>query len=192
MNVILASGSPRRKELLKLIVKEFDVKISGIDETLEKGLMPGKQVERLAYLKAKDIFEKTSGDRIIIGSDTMVVKENKIYGKPKDKSDAKSMLKELLAGDRSHSVYTGICVIVQKDNFYKEYKTFDEAKVYFNEMSDDEIDKWINTGKAMDKAGAYAIQEEFGVFLDKIEGNYTTIIGLPINKVYNVIKEYII
>ena len=190
MKVILASGSPRRKELLKLVVPNFEVKVSNIDERLEEGLIPEEQVLKLSYIKAKDVFDVTKGARIVIGSDTIVVKNNKIYGKPKNKQHAKEMIKELLEEDRMHKVITGLCVLVEKDNKYYEYKTFDEVKVYFKEITDEEIEHWINTGIAMDKAGAYGIQTEFGVFVDRIEGNYTTVVGLPIHRLYDIIKIY--
>ena len=175
MKIILASGSPRRKELLELIVPKFDIIISGVDEKLEEGLNVQEQVTRLAYIKAKDVFEKTSGDRIIIGSDTIVTKNGKIYGKPRNREHAKQMINELLEGDKTHSILTGLCVIIEKDGKYEEYKTFDEVKVFFKNISDQEIEKWLDTGNAMDKAAAYGIQNEFCVFVEKIEGNYTTL-----------------
>ena len=191
MKIILASGSPRRKELLELIVPKFDIIISGVDEKLEEGLNVQEQVTRLAYIKAKDVFEKTSGDRIIIGSDTIVTKNGKIYGKPRNREHAKQMINELLEGDKTHSILTGLCVIIEKDGKYEEYKTFDEVKVFFKNISDQEIEKWLDTGNAMDKAAAYGIQNEFCVFVEKIEGNYTTVVGLPTHKLYDIIKEYI-
>lgn len=191
MRIILASGSPRRKELLELITPKFEVLVSGVDESLEEGLTLYEQSIKLAYNKAKDIYEKTNGDRIIIGSDTIVTKNGKIYGKPKDKNHAKQMIKELLEDDKTHSIITGLCVIIEKDGKYKEYKTFDEVKVFLKDMADKEIDKWIDTGHAMDKAGAYGIQNEFCVFVEKIEGNYTSVVGLPTHKLYDIIKEYI-
>jgi len=191
MKYILASGSPRRRELLKYIVKDFEIQVSGIDETLIDGLTPAEQVTRLAYIKARDIFERTNGDRIVIGSDTVVTRNGKIYGKPKDNANAKAMINEFLEGDRTHSIMTGLCVLIEKDGTYKEYKTYDEVKVFLKDISDEDIDRWIATGKAMDKAGAYAIQDEFGVHIDKIEGNYYTIVGLPIHKLYDIIKPYV-
>lgn len=191
MKIILASGSPRRKELLSLITPNFEIVVSGVDESLQEGLTPKKQTERLAYVKAKDVFEKTSGDRIIIGSDTIVTKNSKIYGKPKSRENAIQMIKELLEGDKTHSVITGLSILIEKDGQYKEYKTFDEVKVHLKEMSEQEIEKWVDSGKAMDKAGAYGIQNEFCVFVDKIDGNYTSIVGLPTQKVYDILKEYI-
>lgn len=191
MRVILASGSPRRKELLQLIVPKFDILVSGIKEELKEELIPQEQVISLAYAKAKDIYQKTTGDRIIIGSDTLVTKNGKIYGKPKDRNHAKQMINELLENNKVHSIITGLCVIIEENGEYKEYRTSDEVKVFLKEISDKEIEKWIDTGNAMDKAGGYGIQNEFCVFVDKIEGNYTTAIGLPTHKLYDIIKKYI-
>ena len=103
---------------------------------------------------------------------------------------AKKMIKELLEGDRSHEVMTGLSVLIKKDDDYKEYKLTDIVKVYFKDISDNEIDRWIDTGKALDKAGAYGIQNEFCVFIEKIDGNYTTAVGLPTHKLYDIIKNY--
>ena len=191
MKIILASGSPRRKDLLKLVVPEFDIMVSGVDEKLEEGLTVQDQVMRLSYIKAKDIYEKTSGDRLIIGSDTVVTKNGQIYGKPKNRNHAKQMIKELLEDQKKHKVVTGLCVIVEENGKYKEYKTFDEVTVFFKDISDREIDKWLDTGNAMDKAGAYAMQNEFCIFIDKIEGNYMSAVGLPTQKLYDIIKNYI-
>lgn len=191
MKFILASGSPRRKELLSLIVKNYEVIVSGADETLQEGLAPEEQAERLSYLKAKYVFDNTLGDRIVIGSDTMVVKNSKIYGKPTSKENIKEIIKELLKDDKSNDVITGLCILIQDGEKYIEYKTHDIAKVYFRDMSDDEIEKWAESGQAMDKAGAYAVQGEFCVHIDKINGNYTTVMGLPIHMVYDIIKKYI-
>ncbi|MBO5005121.1 MAG: septum formation protein Maf [Clostridia bacterium] len=191
MKFILASGSPRRKELLKLLVPEYEIIVSGIDEKLEDEQTPSEQVIRLAYTKAKDVFNKTTGNRIVIGSDTVVARNGIIYGKPKDKVDAKRMIKEFLEGDRTHSIMTGLAVLIEKDGKYEEYKTFDEAKIFLKDMTDKQIDWWLDTEKWTDKAGAYAIQEEFGAFVNKIEGNYQTIVGLPIHKLYDIIEEYI-
>lgn len=190
MKVILASASPRRKELLKMVVPNFEVIVSGIEEKMEEDLTVQEQVTNLAYQKAKNVFERTKGDRIVIGSDTIVTKNGKIYGKPQDERDAKNMIRELLEGDRIHSVITGLSILIEEKGQYKEYKTFDEIKVHLKTITDEEIQNWINTGKAMDKAGAYAIQDEFAVFIDKINGNYASVVGLPIHIVYDIIKNY--
>lgn len=191
MKIILASGSPRRRELLKLIVPEFEIKVSNVEETLEEGLTPEEQVKRLSHIKAKSVYDSTQGDRIVIGSDTMVVKDEKIYGKPKNRENAKEIIKSLLVGDKSHYIITGLCIIIEKDGKCKEYVTYDKVKVVLKDILDEEIEKWIDTGHAMDKAAAYSIQEEFCVFVDKIEGNITTAIGLPTHIVYDIIKKEI-
>lgn len=190
MKVILASGSPRRKELLKLVVLEFEIIVSNVEETLKEGLTPEEHAKRLSYIKAKDIFDKTKGDRIVIGADSMVVKNNKIYGKPKNKEHAREMIKELINGDKTHKIITGLSVIIEENGRYKEHITYDEVIVHLKDISDKEINEWINTGHAMDKAGAYAVQDEFSVFVEKIEGNFTTAVGLPTHKLYDIIKEY--
>lgn len=191
MKIILASGSPRRKELLKLITPNFEVIVSKVDEILEDKLNLKEQVERLSYIKAKSVYDKTEKDRIVIGADTIVVKNGKIYGKPKDKENAKEMIKELLECDKIHEVITGLTVMIVKNGEYKEYKLSDKVRVHLKSISDKEIENWINTGKWIDKAGAYGMQDEFCVFIEKIEGNYHTAIGLPTEKLYNILKEYI-
>lgn len=191
MKIILASGSPRREELLRLVVPKFDVIVSGVNEEIEENLTIEEQVTKLSYIKARDVYEKTTGDRLIIGSDTIVVKNNKIYGKPKSRENAKQIINELIEGDRTHKVVTGLSVICEKEGKYKEYKTCDEAKIFLKYISEEEIEKWIDTGNAMDKAGAYGIQNEFCVHVEKMEGNYTTVLGLPVHKLYDIIKEYI-
>lgn len=191
MKIILASSSPRRKELLKKIVPKFQIIESKEQEKIEEGLKPEEQAVNLAYKKAKNIYEKTQGNRIIISGDTIVTKNQKIYGKPKNKEHAKQIINELLEGDKNHIIVTGLCIIIQKDNKYYEHKQYDKTKIFFKDITNEEIEKWINTGKAMDKAGAYSLQDEFCIFVDKIEGNYTTAIGLPTHKVYDIIKEYI-
>lgn len=190
MRVILASGSPRRKELMDMLGIDYEVIVSNADETLEEGLVLEEQSKKLGYIKAKAVFDETSGDRIIIGSDTMVVKDAKIYGKPKDKQDAISMLNELK--NNKHQVFTSLAILVQKGEEYKEYIDCDTTEVYFSDMTEAEIEKWVDSGEAYDKAGAYGVQSsKFAVFIDKINGNYATIVGLPIHKVYNILKNYI-
>ena len=189
MRIILASQSPRRKELMEAITKDFEIIVSNADEKLEEGLTIEEQAKNVSYQKAKAVFDRTEGNRVIIGSDTMVVKNGKIYGKPKDNQDAFKMLKELK--NTKHQAITGLAILVEKDGKYEEYLDYDIAEVYFKDMTDEEITNWINTGKALDKAGAYAVQDEFIVFFEKINGNYATIMGIPIHKVYDVLKKYI-
>lgn len=189
MRIILASQSPRRKELMDLLNIKYEVIPSEIDETFEEGLSIVEQSKRLAYIKAKEIFNKTSEDRVVIGSDSMVIKNGKVYGKPKDNQEVAKILNELR--DSSHQVITSLCVMIQNKGGFKQYIDYDIAEVYFKDMTGEEIQKWISTGKALDKAGGYAIQSEFCVHINKIEGNYTTVVGLPMHKLYEVIKEYI-
>ena len=189
MRIILASGSPRRKELLGLITKNFEILVSNVDESFKKGLTIVEQSKRIACMKAKAVFDETNESRIVIGSDTMVVKDGKVYGKPKDKEQAFKMISELQ--NNEHEVITSICVLIENDGKTEEYIDYEISKVYVSSMNPEEIQKWIDTGKAMDKAGAYAIQEEFSKFIKKIEGNYDAIVGLPTHKVYQILKPYI-
>lgn len=189
MKIILASGSPRRKELLKSIMNDFEIIVSNSDESFQEGLKIEEQSERISYLKAKSVFDQTYGDRIVIGSDTMVLKDGRHYGKPKDEQEAYQMITELQNG--MNEVITGISILIEENGLQKEYRDYDIAKVYISAMNGKEIQRWIDSGKAMDKAGAYAVQEEFSKFIEKIEGNYATVMGLPIHKVYQVIKGYL-
>ena len=189
MKIILASKSPRRKELLDLIKVKYEVIVSNIDEILDESLSIEEQSKKLSYEKAKTVFDKTNGDRIVIGSDTMVLKNGKIYGKPKDEKEAFDMINELK--DSMHQVITGLAILVEKDGKYEEYLDYDITDVYIKELTDEEINDWIKTGNTLDKAGAYAMQEEFIKHVEKINGNYSTVIGLPIHKVYDILKKYI-
>jgi len=187
MRVILASESPRRRELLEMMGLKFEIKPSKCDETFEEGFTIEEQSKRLAFIKAKTVFDETSGDRVVIGSDTMVLKGDKIYGKPHSKEQAFEMLQDL--NNDKHKVITSICVISEKSGEYKEQVDYDIAEVYFKKMTDREIESWIEKEKPYDKAGAYAVQSAFGVYVDKIIGNYFTVVGLPIHKLNDMLKE---
>ena len=191
MKIILASKSPRRKEILSMITNNFDIIVSNVEEKLSEKLVPFDQVKNLAYIKAKAVFDdtKSSGDRIVIGSDTIVVKNDKIYGKPKNFEEAKNMLNELK--NAKHEVMTGLSCIIEKDGKVIDILDADVTNVYIGEIEDFELENWIASGEAYDKAGGYAIQGKFGVFVEKIEGSYFTVVGLPLHKVYNVIKDYL-
>jgi len=187
MKVILASGSPRRKELLEKLNVKFEIIVSDADETLNKNLVIEEQVKQLAYKKAKSVFESIEGNKIVIGADTMVFKENIIYGKPKDKEDAIKMLKDLQGC--MHKVITGFCVLVENNGEIKEYLDYEISEVYVKPMENEEILEWIEVGNPYDKAGGYAIQQEFMKFVEKINGNYENIVGLPISKLYDILKQ---
>ena len=190
MKIILASQSPRRKELLELMgIKNYEVIVSNIEENMDKSLTINRQVEQLSYQKAKAVWDITKGDRIVIGSDTIVEKDNKKYGKPNDKKDAIKMLKEL--NNSKVNVITGIAVLIETNGKIIEKKDYDLSEVYIKKMDDKEIERWVSSGQALDKAGSFAVQSQFCVYIDKIVGNYDTIVGLPTHKLYDMIKEYI-
>lgn len=189
MKIILASGSPRRKQVMDMLGIPYEVIVSNCDETFKEGLTIEEQSKRLGYIKAKAVFDMTQGDRIVIGSDSMVLKGDKVYEKPKDKADAVRMLNDL-RNDRN-TVITSLAVLIQDGDNYIEKVDYDKADLYFKDMTDEEIDSWIEEDKPYDKAGAYAVQGKFAVFIDKIVGNYFSTMGLPIHKLYDVIKKYL-
>jgi septum formation protein len=189
MKIILASGSPRRKELLTMMGLNFETKTSQKEENLNPQLSIKEQCKQLAYQKARDVLDQIpeKEDCFIIGSDTMVVKAETIYGKPKSKEDAFSMINQLQGA--SHEVYTSLCVIVRKQGKEKQYITLDTTKVHLKEMSNQEIEMWLAKKEWKDKAGAYAIQGFFSVFISKIEGNFYSVMGLPIHQLYEIMKQ---
>lgn len=187
MKVILASQSPRRAALLDLAKVDFEVMPSNYEENLKLGFDVEEQVKELAYGKALDVFNNTQGDRTIIGADTIVVKDNKIYGKPKDRTEAIKMLREL-QGDY-HIVYTSLCILIEYHDEYKEYKELSKNIIKVAPMTDTEIIEYVDSENPYDKAGSYAIQSYFSRYIEKMEGNYMSVIGLPIDKVYKILKE---
>ena len=183
MRVVLASASPRRRELLKMILDDFEVIPSNADETPPKEIYSEMLAEYLAEKKAKDISSRLNGDFLVIGCDTCVIVGGKVLGKPIDKADAHSMLKKL--SGRKHKVITGCCVVF---NDYME-KFSEETYVEFYELSDKEIDDYIMTGEPMDKAGAYGIQGGGALFVKSIEGDYYNVVGLPVSRLSKEIKK---
>ena len=188
MKIILASKSPRRRELMDLLNLDYEIIVSDADETLEDGLSMEEQSKKLALVKAKAVFDETTGNRIVIGADTLVYKGDKKYGKPRNSENAARMLNELK--NSVHQVCTGIAVLAQNGDTYKEIVDYSTTSIHIKDMAENEIQEWIATGKAFDKAGAYAIQDEFAKFIDKIDGNYSSVVGLPIDKIYDIIKNY--
>lgn len=189
MKIILASQSPRRKELLNLMGLEYEVIVSNADETFEDGLSIIEQSKRLGYIKAKAVFDKTNGNRIVIGSDTMAVKDGKVYEKPRDNEEARQMLNELK--NSKAQVITSLAVLIQNEDKYEEYVDYDIVDIYFKDMTSEEIEKHIQNGNPLDKAGAFAVHAPFCVHIEKIDGNYTTAMGLPTHKLYDIIKKYL-
>lgn len=180
--IVLASGSPRRHELLKYIVEQFEILPSDIEEIAEGS--PKEQVIKLALDKACDIAGKRP-DAVVIGADTLVAIGDMVLGKPKDKANAARMLRQL--SGNTHCVYTGLAVIADGQAETRCVAT----EVKFNEMTDDEIAEYIDTGEPMDKAGAYGIQGYGGKFIDRIDGCYFNVMGLPQSVLYEMIREYI-
>lgn len=172
-HIILASASPRRKEILELANLKFDVMPSDAQEITTK-TAPNEVVMELASIKAKDIYKKSEKQSMIVGADTVVAYQGQILGKPTDEADAKRML-TMLSG-QTHEVYTGVCVI--EDGKTKTF--YEETKVTFYEISDEQIDRYIKTGEPMDKAGSYGIQGKAAVFIKGIEGDYYNVVGFPI------------
>ena len=172
-HIILASASPRRKEILELADLKFDVMPSDAQEITTK-TAPNEVVMELASLKAKDIYKKSEKQSMIVGADTVVAYQGQILGKPTDEADAKRML-TMLSG-QTHEVYTGVCVI--EDGKTKTF--YEETKVTFYEISDEQIDHYIKTGEPMDKARSYGIQGKAAVFIKGIEGDYYNVVGFPI------------
>lgn len=172
MNVILASASPRRRELLGYVVPSFEIIPADVDETLPKGIPAAKSAEYLAVKKAEHI-SALYPESVVIGSDTVVIIDGEILGKPADEADAYRMLK-LLSG-KVHTVVTGVCISKGESK-----RSFSEStEVEFYPLSEEEIRAYIATGDPMDKAGAYGIQGEGCVLIKGIKGDFFTVMGLP-------------
>lgn len=179
--VILASASPRRKELLGLITEEFKIIPSGVEETVPDGIPPEKQPEFLAKLKAEDIAKKYPHD-IIIGADTSVIIDNCVLGKPDGREEARSMLNRL--SGRMHKVITGCAVI--KNGECRSFSSVTEVEFY--RLTDKEIEDYIATGEPFDKAGAYGIQGKGGLLVKAIRGDWFNVVGLPVAELARVLK----
>jgi len=180
--IILASQSPRRKELLEKCGYAFLTEPADIDETINEDHDLCEEIQRLSRRKAEHVLKKHPGS-IVIGSDTIVVVDNKILGKPKDHEEAKSMLKQL--SNRAHQVITGICIMSNQ----RVYTDAVSSDVHFSNLSDKEILDYIATGECDDKAGAYAIQGYGAKFINRIEGDYYSIMGFPLHLVYEELKN---
>lgn len=187
MRVILASKSPRRKELLASMGVTFDVIVSGKDEIVPDGTKIHDVPKILAEQKAENVFDKTSGDRVIIGSDTIVALGGVIYGKPNKDKSAFQMLREL--SGKTHEVITGLCVIIERNGKLKKYSEYVITKVKFKRLSDAEIQYYVDTHEPDDKAGAYGIQGKAGMFVEKIDGNFASVVGLPTYNLYKILKK---
>lgn len=191
IDIILASGSPRRSELLKQIGLNFEVKTSMADESFDANETPENIVMDLSSRKASAVFDENIPfkDTVIIAADTIVVHKGNILGKPKDKQDAIDMLQSL-SGD-VHQVYTGVTMFYYVNNAISVESFYEKTDVYFNQLDMTEIEKYVATWEPMDKAGAYGIQGQGAVLVNKIDGDFYTVVGLPVSKVYNSLKKYL-
>lgn len=183
--IILASASPRRRELLEQIGLDFEVIPSRCEETVTKE-QPGAIVEELSWQKAADVAKEIKNG-IVIGSDTIVWQDGCMMGKPKDREHARSMLRQIQG--TTHSVFTGVTVI-WKENGQERIETFfEETKVSVYPMTEEEIERYIESGEPMDKAGAYGIQGAFAAYIKGIEGDYHSVVGLPVGALWQTLKK---
>ncbi len=184
--IYLASKSPRRKKLLKQIALEFRTLTFEFDEKLIPNESPVLAVKRLAAEKMNEAVSRVKSDAIIIAADTIVMLDRTILGKPKTKAEAKKMLK-MLSG-RTHIVYTGFGVMNTSNN--KLVIRYEKTNVTFRNLTNKEINEYVETGSPLDKAGAYGIQDDFGaVFVSKINGCYYNVVGLPLANLYKSLEE---
>jgi len=185
MKVILASASPRRKEILQNTKLNFDIQKSDIEEVILENESPEDMVVRLAYEKAFDVAKRNT-DRLVIGADTIVALDNEVLGKPKDQNEAYQMIKRL--SNKTHKVITGISLINLKEN--KIIKDYVVSFVTFKDLSEDSIKDYINTNESLDKAGAYGIQGYGALLVKNIQGDYFNIVGLPISRLSDLLKNH--
>lgn len=193
VRIILASGSPRRTELLQTAGIVHEVVVSGADEDVQEE-NPARLVEMLSSRKAEEVYERLvqqepSGDLVVIGADTVVAADGKILGKPEDEEDARRMLR-MLSG-RSHHVYTGVTLCGRIGSVRREVSFSEESTVHVAQLTEKEISEYIDSGEPMDKAGAYGIQGAFMKFVSGIEGDYFNIVGLPVSHLYQEMKQFI-
>lgn len=192
MKIILASKSPRRKELLSQVGYTYECVVSEKEENTD-AVQPSDVVKELSQQKAEDVCAKIEKegqmeeDCLVIGADTIVAKDSEIFGKPKDIEDAKRMLSALQG--REHSVWTGVTLIYLRDGKKKKKVFAEETKVHMYSMSEQEIEEYIRTKEPEDKAGAYAIQGYAAKFIKKIDGDYNNVVGLPVARIYQELKK---
>ena len=193
--IILGSASPRRRELLAQIGAEFEVRVSNKEEVYHSNV-PEEIVKELALMKAENVAEELAEENpagavkstVVIGADTIVVQDGKILGKPADEADAVRMLTGLQG--RRHDVYTGVAVLDYDENGEKHVYNYPVGTaVYLNEMTEEEIRAYVETKDPLDKAGAYGIQGRFAAHIDRIEGDYYNVVGLPVSRVYRTLRE---
>ncbi len=186
---ILASNSPRRRELLSMLGMDFQVMVSDCDESIEGVCEPDAIVRELALRKAMAVRKKLDNTRsfIVIGADTVVYSGNEIFGKPKDADEARKMILSL--SDREHSVFTGIALIGWIDGKEKIISDAVETKVIFSHVSKSEAEYYAAHNEGADKAGAYAVQGVAGIYVKELHGDYFNVVGLPIARIRTILEE---
>ncbi|MCT4508339.1 MAG: Maf family protein [Tepidibacter sp.] len=186
MNIVLASASPRRKEILFNLNLDFEIMKSDIDEFINDRDTPEAIAMSLSFQKAMDIANKTSRNSVVIGADTIVVLDEEILGKPKNEQEAFDTLNRL--SGKYHKVITGISILNIEDN--KKIVDYEVTKVKMREFSEDEIKRYIKTTEPMDKAGSYGIQGYGSLFIEKIDGDYFNVVGLPVSKLGQILYRH--
>ena len=192
MRSVLASGSPRRRELLSKVIPEYEV-IPAEGEENAVNTEPDRLVEELSFQKASEIFHKIltneAGRLVVIGADTVVSYNRKVLGKPKDREDATKMITSI--SGNTHAVYTGVTVFYLDEAGEENSFTFhEETLVDVAPMTDEEIRAYVATGEPDDKAGGYGIQGQFAIFISGIRGDYYNVVGLPIARLYHEMQEH--
>lgn len=189
--IILASASPRRRDILKMAGYDFAVRVSEADENIEKADGPSMVIElskRKAMAVAEEVIkEQIEEDFLIIGADTLVFADNEPMGKPRDELEEREFLKKL--SGRSHEVITGVTICVNVGNEVRSHSFYAATKVYVADLNENEIDYYVGTGEWTDKAGGYAIQGYFAKFITGIEGEYENVVGFPLASFYQEIKR---
>jgi len=188
-SLVLASGSPRRRELLEQLAVEFIIRVADIDETPISGEQPEVYVRRLAEGKARAASaagDSTTGEpgEVILAADTIVALDGQLLGKPRDAADARRMLRDLSA--REHDVLTGVAVLESSGTLHAEVES---TRVRFGTLSEAEVSWYAASGEPLDKAGAYAIQGLGALFVETVTGNYSNVVGLPLPLVYRLLKQ---
>lgn len=186
--VILASGSPRRKKLLEQVNLPFQVYESDVDESFDPALPPARIVQVLARRKALDAARHFT-DALLIAADTIVALGDVILEKPSTREDARKMLLQL--SGNTHSVFTGVTLYKTGPASWQPYTFVEETEVTFGKLDDRDINQYVESGRPMDKAGAYGIQDDYGaIFVKYIRGDYNNVVGFPLYAFYQVIQEY--
>lgn len=183
MKIILASGSPRRRELLKLICDEFEVRVSDADETVPKNITAEKTAGYLSSLKAESVMH--NADELIIACDTVVVIDGRVLGKPSNEEECREML--MLLSGRIHTVYTGVTILYGG----KSHSFTSETEVEFYPLSYEEMSEYIKTGEPFDKAGGYGIQGKGALLVKRINGDFYNVVGLPVSALKHELTQII-